>query len=42
MFKKGGNINYSLDLNSDLGSSLPVLKSFPFDAKREGKVQLSR
>lgn len=42
MFRKGGNINYSLDLNSELGSSLPVLKSFPFDAKREGKVQLNR
>ncbi len=41
MFRKGGDINYQLDLNSDLGSSLPILGSFPFDAKREGKVQLS-
>lgn len=42
MLRKGGNINYQLDLNSELASSLPVLSKFPFDAKREGKVHLNK
>ncbi|NLW04916.1 MAG: hypothetical protein GX029_06795 [Pseudomonadaceae bacterium] len=42
LLKTGGDLDYELDLNSELGSSLPLLSSFPFDAKREGKVQLSK
>ena len=42
MLSKGGKVNYQLDLNSELGSSLPVLSQFPFDAKHEGKVRLGR
>lgn len=42
LLRKGGQLDYELDLNSDLGTSLPLLKSLPFDAKRVGKVQLVR
>lgn len=42
MLRKGGDLNYELDLNSELGSSLPILSKIPFAAKREGKVQLSK
>ncbi len=40
IFRKGGDLTYQLDLNSELGSSLPVLSRFPFNTKREGKVKL--
>lgn len=42
MLRAGGDINYALDLDSELGSSLPLLSSFPFAAKHAGKVPLSR
>lgn len=42
MLKKGGDINYELDLDSELGSSLPLLSSFPFVTKQIGKMPLSR
>lgn len=42
MLKKGGDANYELDLSSEIGSSLPILSSFPFAAKHSGKVPLSR
>lgn len=42
MLRAGGDINYALDLDSELGSSLPLLSSFPFAAKHVGKVPLSR
>lgn len=40
--RQGGRINYQLDLDSQLGSSLPALKSFPFATQQAGQVQLSR
>lgn len=40
--RQGGRLNYQLDLDSQLGSSLPSLKSFPFATQQTGQVQLSR
>lgn len=40
--RQGGSLSYQLDLDSQLGSSLPQLKSFPFATQQAGRVQLSR
>ncbi|WP_143142851.1 LEA type 2 family protein [Marinospirillum alkaliphilum] len=40
--QRGGNLNYQLDLDTQLGSSLPVFRSFPFATQQTGQVQLSR
>lgn len=40
--RRGGEMDYRLGFDSEVGSGLPVLKSFPFQSEQQGKVALSR
>ncbi|MFK7161808.1 LEA type 2 family protein [Marinospirillum sp. MEB164] len=39
---RGGELDYRIDFQSQIGSTLPLLQAFPFAAQREGQIRLSR
>lgn len=42
ILQRGGQMNYRLELDSQIGSSLPLLKSFPFETQQTGQIRLTR
>lgn len=42
ILQRGGQMDYRLELDSQIGSSLPLLKSFPFETQQTGQIRLTR